>query len=472
MLAIVMNALYTTSRKRGTTRQLARAIVACVFSALLLLPALAWYNVRFSAAQAAISVAEVMLALVYVALWGWLVPWSVTTSYCLFTQPRDSNTSARLARHRNKRTTRGNAALGDAARRKLPRRQAGMTAPFVFGEDTAWGWLEHRGGRFQGQKLALKRAAIGIGREEDNDIWLDDETASRYHAELAWDQGQAYITDCDSLNGVLLNGRRIRGTLPIKNGDLLEIGAHRFRFEMAERPDLPAEQLDPLGPLLYRRRPSLAAESGAADELASSRKPASANALPTKPLDREAAFGAGGEAAGSTSTHTFQLPRSTPGEIHAQAGALPAWHEGMRSDPITPPPLPGSPASLCVICNGEMAGRSFLLDRPMLTVGSSAESDVVIDDPSISWQHVRFSRQADGDYIEGLASESGTKVNDELLLAPRLLHKGDIVSIGTIRLEYTLVPEAQTTPMPPLPTPPLSRPLSGPVPLRLPSKPK
>src|SRR5438067_12890573 len=58
MLAIAVNALYTTFRKRGTTRQLASVIVACVLSALLLLPAILWYNTRFSSVQAAISLIE------------------------------------------------------------------------------------------------------------------------------------------------------------------------------------------------------------------------------------------------------------------------------------------------------------------------------------------------------------------------------------------------------------------------------
>src|SRR5438270_4354477 len=84
MFAIAVNALYTALRKRGTTRQLASAIVACVLSALLLLPAFVWYNGRFSIEQGALSVVEVTAALVYVVLWGWIVPLGVTTTYCLF----------------------------------------------------------------------------------------------------------------------------------------------------------------------------------------------------------------------------------------------------------------------------------------------------------------------------------------------------------------------------------------------------
>ncbi len=466
MLAITINALYTTLRKRGTTRQLAGAIISCVISALLLLPAIIWYNTRFSSVQAAISVAEVTLALVFVALCGWVLPLSVTTCYCLFTQPRDSNTSVRIPRqlsHR-KRTTRGNAIAGAVP---LPKRQPGVPAPFVFGEDIPWGWLEHRSGRFQGQKLALNRTVISIGREEENDIWLDDETSSRYHAELAWDAEQVYITDCDSLNGVLLNGRRIRGTLVIKSGDLLEIGSHRFVFESAERPIPLAEQDDPL--LHHLRRSSISPEIGIPGEGQYGRRLASANALPTSPLEEETPF----EFDSLKFDHVVQqLPRSTPGEIKAESGDSGTSQEVLGFNPITPPPLPERPGGLCLICNGEMAGRSFLLDRPELTVGRSAKSDVIIHDDSISDHHVIFLRQADGDYVQDLASYSGTKVNDEPLKETRLLQKADIISLGNVRLEYTLIPEAQTTSLPLLPIPARAYPLSGPVPLRLPSKPK
>ncbi len=79
MFAIAINALYTTLRRRGTTRQLAGAVVTCVISALLLLPALVWYDQRFSVEGAAISAAEVEVVFVYVALWGWLLPLCTAT---------------------------------------------------------------------------------------------------------------------------------------------------------------------------------------------------------------------------------------------------------------------------------------------------------------------------------------------------------------------------------------------------------
>jgi FHA domain len=264
MFAIAINALYTSLRRRGTTRQLAGVIVICVISALLLLPAFVWYNVRFDAEQAALTAAEVEVVLAYVALWGWLLPLSVTTAYTLFTLPRTSTDSVNMPSQNKPVTQDGFNTFSVMTPKRQPDRPA-TPAPFVFGQDSPWGWLEHRVGRFQGQRLALTRGVIKIGREEDNDIWLDDDMASRYHAELIWRQGTVYVTDCGSLNGIVLNGRSIDGPTSMKQGDLLEIGSHRFLFEFAERSNNPEEQDDPL--LRHPRHSPITPTPASADPL-------------------------------------------------------------------------------------------------------------------------------------------------------------------------------------------------------------
>jgi pSer/pThr/pTyr-binding forkhead associated (FHA) protein len=121
---------------------------------------------------------------------------------------------------------------------------------------------------------------------------------------------------------------------------------------------------------------------------------------------------------------------------------------------------------MCLIQTGNLAGRTFLLDRPTLLVGRTPGCDVLLDDLSISVEYIRFTHQPDGDYVSG----SGAQVNGEPVRTPRLLQHGDMITLGATCLEYTLTPEAGTTP---LPIPPISRPVSGSIPfLRLPSKPK
>ncbi len=469
MCAIAVNALYTSWRRRGTTRQLAFVIVSCVLSALLLLPAIIWYNARLSASPASVGLIEATIALIYVALWGCMVPLAATISYCLYTRPRESQTWARLPRPRNKRTTKGDAAAFAPVARP-PRRQPGVPAPFVYGDDTPWAWLEHRTGRFQGLRLALKRAVISIGRDEDNEIWLDDETSSRYHAEIAWQNGQAFVTDCDSMNGIILNGRRMRGTLPINSGDLLEIGAHRFHFEIAPPP---ATWKDEDDPLRYARRRSISLDSIADDANIEQvegqllqRKPAASPALPTKPLN-ESLFA---DAVNASGDELFEsAPQRIPDMSDRTSGGMPAWMHALRSDPVTPQPLPSLRNGICLIQTGNLAGRSFLLDRPVLLVGRTPDCDVLLDDLSIGIEYIRFTRQPDGDYVSG----SGAQINGEPVRSPRLLQPGDMITLGATCLEYTMLPEAGATPLPLLPVPPISRPVSGPIPfLRLPSKPK
>src|SRR5882757_9543505 len=172
MCAIVTNVLYSALRRRGRTRQLARATVVCVISALLLLPAIMWFNGRFNVQQSLTPVFEVVSILVYIALFGWIVPLGITVLYCFFALPRPTNTTALdLASMQSSTTV-----------HQPPRYQPGVEVPFVFSEEIPWGWLEYYSGSFHGQRLALKRAIITIGRDEQCDIWLDDDMASRHHA--------------------------------------------------------------------------------------------------------------------------------------------------------------------------------------------------------------------------------------------------------------------------------------------------
>ncbi len=477
MVAIMVNALYTAWRKRGTTRQLATSLVCCVASALLLLPAILWFNVRFSALQAAASTLEIALMLVYVSLWGLVAPFSATACFCLFTQPRDSNTSFRIPRSRSKRTTVGNAASIPAASGagvliNLPHRLPGQPAPFVYGEDQPWGWIIHRNGRFQGQRLALKRNVITIGREDDNDIWLDDETSSRYHAELAWMNDQPYVTDCNSLNGILLNGRRMRGTLALAHGDFVEIGAHRFLFELAPRP-VPLDDLD--DPLLPHLRRPLSAASDMANLYNSEplpipdRRPANSPAFPTRPLS---------DPVTPPPLFAANQPYQSP-----QPPVLPQFPLPEQS---TPPPmqplfslpsssfqhetsLPPLPPGVCVIRTGVLVGNSFPLDRPQLIVGRMAGCDVRIDDPTLTIEYAQFQRLPAGDSVYGV----GVLVNEMPLQSPRLLQPGDLIQLGAICLEYAPVTEVKTIPLSPpaMPSSP-ARTSSSPMHLRLPRKPK
>ncbi len=83
------------------------------------------------------------------------------------------------------------------------------------------------------RRLALANELVLIGRDEDNDVRLRDDTVHRYHAAVHHThEGEFIIKDLsgDGGNGVYVNGRRI-GERPLVAGDLVELGAVKLRFE-------------------------------------------------------------------------------------------------------------------------------------------------------------------------------------------------------------------------------------------------
>jgi pSer/pThr/pTyr-binding forkhead associated (FHA) protein len=68
-----------------------------------------------------------------------------------------------------------------------------------------------------------------IGRHPDSDIFLDDITVSRRHAEVRWQDGGFRAQDVGSLNGTYLNRERIDNAL-LASGDELQVGKFRLLF--------------------------------------------------------------------------------------------------------------------------------------------------------------------------------------------------------------------------------------------------
>lgn len=64
---------------------------------------------------------------------------------------------------------------------------------------------------------------LTIGREEDNDVQLNDERISRFHVKVQDDSGRIILTDLDSTNGTRVNGHPVRLRV-LRTGDLIMLG--------------------------------------------------------------------------------------------------------------------------------------------------------------------------------------------------------------------------------------------------------
>ena len=72
-------------------------------------------------------------------------------------------------------------------------------------------------------------------------------------------------------------------------------------------------------------------------------------------------------------------------------------------------------------------------------LGRTADNDVVIKDPSSSRSHARIAEKGGRYLVEDLKSANGTKLNGAWVKAARELHTGDLIAIGDVTLEFTLV---------------------------------
>jgi hypothetical protein len=74
-----------------------------------------------------------------------------------------------------------------------------------------------------GQRIPLEPVSV-IGRHPRATIVLDDAFVSSEHAQLSWSDGRWWITDLDSTNGTILNGRDVTIPTGLRFGDVVEIG--------------------------------------------------------------------------------------------------------------------------------------------------------------------------------------------------------------------------------------------------------
>ncbi len=88
-----------------------------------------------------------------------------------------------------------------------------------------------------GARFLLDADLTTVGRHPEADIFLDDVTVSRRHAEFLRSGTQFDVKDLGSLNGTYLDGNRIAGTIALHDGSEVQIGKFRLTF-YASRVDL------------------------------------------------------------------------------------------------------------------------------------------------------------------------------------------------------------------------------------------
>jgi len=79
-------------------------------------------------------------------------------------------------------------------------------------------------------RFAITRAVCSIGRTEENDIVIADESVSASHATILMKGGSWYVVDLRSANGTFVDGYRVAGERMLSAGSLLTVGQVKTIF--------------------------------------------------------------------------------------------------------------------------------------------------------------------------------------------------------------------------------------------------
>lgn len=130
---------------------------------------------------------------------------------------------------------------------------------------------------------------------------------------------------------------------------------------------------------------------------------------------------------GQDTTVSFPAASAAPAETEAV--------EGLSTDEQRAVEALPTGSALLVVARGPNAGARFLLDSDRTTAGRHPDSDIFLDDVTVSRKHAEFVREGDRFRLRDVGSLNGTYVNRERV-DEAMLSAGDEVQIGKYRMTF------------------------------------
>lgn len=94
--------------------------------------------------------------------------------------------------------------------------------------------IEKNKRRLRAHQLTTKKTVIG--RRQDCGLCIPSSEVSRRHCVLTIEDGKLLVEDLDSVNGTLVNGKRITAKQALRSGDRLVVGPIQFLVEFGPPP--------------------------------------------------------------------------------------------------------------------------------------------------------------------------------------------------------------------------------------------
>ncbi len=112
--------------------------------------------------------------------------------------------------------------------------------------------------------------------------------------------------------------------------------------------------------------------------------------------------------------------------------------------------MPIKDIPMLILRAGQAGGREWALERPVVTIGRTPESDIVLEAREVSRRHARVERRGTQYILYDEGSKNKTYVNGQAISEPYVLTDGDEISIA-MRFKLLFVDAESTAPLPPSP---------------------
>ncbi|SNV22848.1 FHA domain-containing protein [Dermatophilus congolensis] len=134
----------------------------------------------------------------------------------------------------------------------------------------------------------------------------------------------------------------------------------------------------------------------------------------------------------------FGAPRTDPATMQFTGINIPDSTDvdyGLRDEDRTTAEALRPGTALLIVLRGPNRGARFLLDSAVTTVGRHTDSDIFLDDVTVSRRHAIFEYKDGFFHVRDVASLNGTYVNQEMTDSA-VLRSGDQVQVGKFRLLF------------------------------------
>jgi pSer/pThr/pTyr-binding forkhead associated (FHA) protein/tetratricopeptide (TPR) repeat protein len=273
----------------------------------------------------------------------------------------------------------------------------------------------------EGRKTVVPfvRDEITIGRQEGNTIRLTERNVSRRHARLVRLNGHVVVEDLGSYNGTRINGERIAGQSPLKEGDLIQIGDYDLALQAEGAASVSGPITTKVPSALRKTEPALEAMSAQEDE-------EEEDDTSDEPARRE-------EDDGDEHDHT--PPSSAEVRRHSTSIIRLDQVEADRPRKVVDVAAEDAPR-LLVMTPDELRGQEFACIRTELRIGRTDDNDITLDHRSLSRTHAKLVREEGGEWrVIDMQSANGLTVNGESY-AQATLGSGDIIELGHVKLRF------------------------------------